>query len=90
MRYARITLTVALALAMTFGAAFAQTAPTLYSGSQINAIMDDQLDSGTTQAGDTFTMHVVAPYPSDDDTATTLSTWPVAARMPNSSSASIV
>jgi len=67
MRYARITLTAALALAMTFGSAFAQTTPTLYSGTQINAIMDEQLDSGTTQAGDQFSMHVVAPYPSDDD-----------------------
>jgi len=67
MRYARITITTALALVLTVGSAFAQSAPTLYSGSQINAIMDDQLDSGTTQVGDTFSMHVVAPYPSNDD-----------------------
>jgi hypothetical protein len=67
MRYARITITTALALVLTVASAFAQSAPTLYSGSQINAIMDDQLDSGTTQVGDTFSMHVVAPYPSNDD-----------------------
>lgn len=68
MRYARITITTALALVLTVAGAFAQSSPTLYSGSQINAIMDDQLDSGTTQVGDTFSMHVVAPYPSNDDT----------------------
>jgi len=68
MRYARITSIVALAIAMTFGAAFAQVTPTLYSGTQLNAIMDQQLDSGSAQAGDAFSMHVVAPYPSDDDT----------------------
>jgi len=68
MRYARITITTALALVLTVASAFAQSAPTLYSGSQINAIMDDQLDSGATQVGDTFSMHVVAPYPSNDDT----------------------
>jgi len=52
---------------MTVGTAFAQSTPMLYSGTQINAIMDQQLDSGSAQVGDAFSMHVVAPYPSDDD-----------------------
>jgi hypothetical protein len=68
MRYARTALAATLAIAVTFGAAFAQSTPTLYSGTQINAIMDNQLDSGSAHAGDQFSMHVVAPYPQDDDT----------------------
>ena len=68
MRYARTALAATLAIAITFGAAFAQNAPVLYSGTQINAIMDEQLDSGSAHAGDQFSMHVVAPYPQDDDT----------------------
>ncbi len=68
MRYARTAIVTTLAIALTIGVAFAQSAPVLYSGTQINAIMDNQLDSGTAKAGDQFSMHVVAPYPQDDDT----------------------
>jgi hypothetical protein len=67
MNYARLTLATALAIAMTIGIASAQSYATLTSGSQINAIMDQQLDSGTANVGDPFSMHVVAPYPQNDD-----------------------
>lgn len=39
---------------------------TLYKGDTINASMDTTMDTGKVQAGDRFTMHVVAPYPQDD------------------------
>lgn len=67
MTYARTIIAGALALAITATAALAQAQPVLPAGSTITAIMDQQLDSGTANAGDPFSMHVIAPYPQDDD-----------------------
>lgn len=59
----------ALALAAAFAAttlgAVAQSI-TLYNGSIINARLNQDLNSGSANVGDTFTMAVVPPYPSGD------------------------
>lgn len=39
---------------------------TLYKGDALTASMDTTLNTGQVQAGDRFTMHVIAPYPQDD------------------------
>jgi|SRR5579862_6288603 len=58
---------VALALATVFAgttlASAAQEVVTLYNGAQINARLNQGLDSGTAAVGDSFTMAVVPPYP---------------------------
>jgi hypothetical protein len=58
----------AIALAGVFAAstaaAFAQNSVTLYNGTVINARLNEQLDSGSANVGDTFTMTVIPPYPS--------------------------
>jgi hypothetical protein len=59
---------VALALAGAFAgatvAAWADDPITLYNGTVINARLNQGLDSGSANVGDTFTMAVVPPYPS--------------------------
>jgi hypothetical protein len=57
-----------LALAGVFAgatvAAWADDPITLYNGTVINARLNQGLDSGSANVGDTFTMAVVPPYPS--------------------------
>jgi len=67
MRFARTALAGFLAIAITAAGAFAQVQPILTEGTTVTAIMDNQLDSGTANVGDQFSMHVTAPYPQDDD-----------------------
>jgi hypothetical protein len=55
---------IAFAVAATTGAALARNAITLYSGTVINARLNQTLDSSNANVGDTFTMAVVPPYPS--------------------------
>jgi hypothetical protein len=58
----------AMALAAAFVAttvvALAENSVTLYNGTVINARLNEQLDSGSANVGDTFTMAVIPPYPS--------------------------
>jgi hypothetical protein len=58
----------ALALAGLFAgatvAAWADDPITLYNGTILNARLNQGLDSGSANVGDTFTMTVVPPYPS--------------------------
>jgi hypothetical protein len=62
----RTSLAMVLAVALTTAFVGAQTYGIIPSGSQITAVMDTTLDSGTANIGDTFSMHVIAPYPNDD------------------------
>jgi len=55
---------LAAAFAATTAAALAQNSVTLYNGTVINARLNEQLDSGNANVGDTFTMTVIPPYPS--------------------------
>jgi hypothetical protein len=57
---------LAAAIGGTTVAAFAQNTVTLYTGTVINARLNQSLDSGSANVGDTFTMTVVPPYPSGD------------------------
>ncbi len=64
-------LALALGLGMTAFAAAPMPAQAAYSitlskGDTVNAVMRGQLDSGSAQVGDRFTMAVVAPYPESD------------------------
>jgi len=67
MKTLRMPLALMLAVAFTTAVVGAQAYGVIPSGSQITAVMDTTLDSGTTNVGDTFSMHVVAPYPNNDD-----------------------
>ncbi len=59
---------LALAGALASGqlVALAADTITLYSGTVVNARLNQGLDSGSASVGDTFTMTVVPPYPSGD------------------------
>jgi hypothetical protein len=50
----------------TAAAVVAENAVTLYNGTVINARLNEALDSGSANVGDTFTMTVIPPYPSGD------------------------
>ncbi|HKE36527.1 MAG TPA: hypothetical protein VKB39_03795 [Candidatus Baltobacteraceae bacterium] len=50
--------------AATAAAALAENSVTLYNGSVINTRLNESLDSGSANVGDTFTMAVTPPYPS--------------------------
>jgi hypothetical protein len=52
------------AFAVTTAAALAANSVTLYNGTVINARLNETLDSGSANVGDTFTMTVIPPYPS--------------------------
>jgi hypothetical protein len=67
MKFLRIPVATLLALALLGSVASAQTTATLVQGTLMTAVMDSQLSSATANVGDTFSMHVVAPYPNDDD-----------------------
>ncbi|HEY5258412.1 MAG TPA: hypothetical protein VIJ12_08540 [Candidatus Baltobacteraceae bacterium] len=59
-----VALTTAVAGAQSYGA---QSYGVIPSGTQVTAVMDTTLDSGTANPGDPISMHVVAPYPNNDD-----------------------
>jgi len=59
-------LALVAAFVATVTASLAADAITLYNGTVINARLNQQLDSGSANVGDTFTMAVVPPYPSGD------------------------
>ena len=57
----------AIALAAIVAATtLSASAITLYNGAVISARMNQSLNTGTAQVGDTFTMTVVPPYPAGD------------------------
>jgi hypothetical protein len=67
----RSTFALTLAIVLATGVALAQSdAPpqsyTVAQGAQINAVMNDPLDSSAANIGDRFSMHVVGPYPNND------------------------
>lgn len=71
MNMLRSTIALTLAVALATGVALAQNyAPpqgyTLAQGAQINAVMNDPLDSSVADVGDRFSMRVVGPYPNND------------------------
>jgi hypothetical protein len=77
MNMLRSTFALTFTLALATGVALAQNdapsqnyAPpqgyTLAQGAQINAVMNDPLDSSLANVGDRFSMHVVGPYPNND------------------------
>lgn len=66
MRFGKSLSVLALAavFAATTVAALAENSVTLYNGTVINARLNESLDSGSANVGDTFTMTVIPPYPS--------------------------
>jgi hypothetical protein len=66
MRFGKSLSVLALAavFAATTVAALAENSVTLYNGTVINARLNQGLDSGSANVGDTFTMTVIPPYPS--------------------------
>lgn len=66
MRFGKSLSVLALAavFAVTTVAALAESSVTLYNGTVINTRLNEGLDSGSANVGDTFTMAVVPPYPS--------------------------
>lgn len=67
MRQIRSTIAVlTMIAAVLIPAVVLAATATLYKGDTINAAMDTTMDTGKVQAGDRFTMHVIAPYPQDD------------------------
>lgn len=66
MRFGKVLSVLALAAVFTATtvAALAENSVTLYNGTVINTRLNEGLDSGSANVGDTFTMAVVPPYPS--------------------------